>query len=158
MPKHKTKRRYPLTQHAGYIARIYLWLCAIFLAVLAMNNAQIIWPEHPTLLTVALFLSAIALCAMLVGAIRRGKPVGQLSRYISLRIALTVLAAVTTFFALLGLFYYISPTLFLKLASFVIPPPIQEIMLVDFLVRGGTGFWIFAIVSGILWAIRREIL
>jgi len=70
----------------------------------------------------------------------------------SLRVVLKIIAVITTFFAILGLFYYISPTLFLRLMSFL-PYSIQEAMFMDFLLRGGTGFWIFAIVSGILWFI-----
>jgi hypothetical protein len=114
----------------------------------AVSKIRMIWPEHPTPLTVILVLVAIGLIALLVDTIRRGRSL--------LRIVLTVVAVITTFFALLGLFYYISPTLFIRLMSFL-PASIQEAMFWDFLLRGGTGFWIFVIVSGILWYIISRI-
>ena len=83
-------------------------------------------------------------------------PDTSVRRSFSLRVVLSIIAVITTFFALLGLFYYISPTLFLRLMSFL-PYSIQEAMFMDFLLRGGTGFWIFAIVSGILWFIISKI-
>ena len=135
--------------------RIFLWLCAIFFAILLMFSARVIWPEHPTLLTVILFLFAVSSIVMLVDAIRRGRPLRRPRGVFSLRIVLTVIAVITTFFALVGLFYYISPTLFIRLMSFL-PASIQEAMVIDFVFRG-TGFWIFAIVSGILWYIISRI-
>ena len=137
------------------VVRIFLWLCAIFFAILLMTRARMIWPEHPTLLTVILFLFAISSIVMLVDTIRRGRPLRRPRRFFSLRIALTVTAVITTFLALVGLFYYISPTLFINLMSFL-PASIQEAMLMDFILRG-TGFWIFAIVSGILWYVVSRI-
>ena len=137
------------------VVRIFLWLCAIFFAILFMVRARMIWPEHPTLLTVILFLFAISSIVMLVDTIRRGKPLRKPRRVFSLRIVLTVIAVITTFLALVGLFYYISPTLFIRLMSFL-PDSIQEAMFIDFMLRG-TGFWIFAIVSGILWYIISKI-
>lgn len=131
--------------------RIFLWLCAIFFAVLLMFRARVIWPKHPTLLTVVLFLFAIGSVVMLVDTIRRGKPLRKPRGSSPLRIVLIVIAVITTFLALVGLFYYISPTLFIRMMSHL-PDSIQEAMLMDFILRG-TGFWIFAIVSGILWYI-----
>jgi hypothetical protein len=113
----------------------------------AIDKIRMIWPEHPTPLTVILVLVAIGFIVLIVDTIRRRRSL--------LRIVLTVIAVITTFFALLGLFYYISPTLFIKLMSFL-PTSIQEAMFIDFLLRG-TGFWIFAIVSGILWYIISRI-
>jgi hypothetical protein len=110
---------------------------------MAIDKIRMIWPEHPTPLTVILVLVAIGFIVLLVDTIRR--------RRSPLRIVLTVIAVITTFLALVGLFYYISPTLFIRMMSFL-PTSIQEAMLMDFLLRG-TGFWIFAIVSGILWFI-----
>jgi hypothetical protein len=115
---------------------------------MAISKIRMIWPEHPSLLTVILVLVAIGLIVLLVDAIKRRRSL--------LRIILTVIAVITTFLALLGLFYYISPTLFIKLISFL-PASIQDAMFIDFLLRGGTGFWIFAIVSGILWYIISRI-
>jgi len=106
----------------------------------AIGKIRMIWPEHPTPFTVILVLAAIGLIVLLVDTIRRRRSL--------LRIVLTVIAVITTFLALLGLFYYISPTLFIKTMSFL-PASIQEAMLIDFLLRG-TGFCIMAIVSGIL--------
>ena len=137
------------------VVRIFLWLCAIFFAILLMVRARIIWPEHPTLLTVILFLFAISSIVMLVDTIRRGRPLRKPRRGFSLRIVLTVIAVITTFLALVGLLYYISPTLFIRLMSFL-PASIQDAMFIDFMLRG-TGFWIFAIVSGILWYIISRI-
>ena len=137
------------------VVRIFLWLCAIFFAVLFMARARMLWPEHPTVLTVILFLFAVCSIVMLVDTIRRGRPLRKPRRSFPLRIVLTVIAVVTTFLALVGLLYYISPWLFIRLMSFL-PTSIQEWMLIDFVLRG-TGFWIFAIVSGILWYIISKI-
>ena len=137
------------------VVRIFLWLCAIFFAILFMVRARMIWPEHPTLLTVILFLFAISSIVMLVDTIRRGRPLRKPRRLHPLRAVLTVIAAITTFLALVGLLYYISPTLFIRLMS-LLPESIQEAMFIDFMLRG-TGFWIFAIVSGILWYIISRI-
>jgi len=131
--------------------RIFLWLCAIFFAVLLMFRARVIWPEHPTLLTVVLFLFAISSIVMLVDTIRRGRPLRSPRGSSPLRIVLIVIAVITTFLALVGLLYIISPWLFINLMR-LLPTSIQEWMLMDFVLRG-TGFWIFAIVSGILWYI-----
>ena len=131
--------------------RIFLWLCAIFFAILFMFRAHVIWPEHPTLLTVILILVAISSIIMLVDIIRRGKPLRIPRGSSPLRIVLIVIASITTFFAVVGLLFIISPWLFINLMSYL-PTSIQEWMLADFLLRG-TGFWIFAIVSGILWYI-----
>ena len=131
--------------------RIFLWLCAVFFAILLMFRARMIWPEHPTLLTVVLFLFAIGSVVMLVDTIRRGKPLRRPRGSSPLRIVLIVIAVITTFLALVGLLYIISPWLFINLMS-LLPNSIQEWMFVDFMLRG-TGFWIFAIVSGILWYI-----
>ena len=113
----------------------------------AIDKIRMIWPEHPTPLTVILVLVAIGLIVLLVDAIRRRRSL--------LRVVLTVIAVITTFFALLGLFFYITPTLFIELMSFL-PASIQDAMFIDFLLRG-TGFWLFAIVSGILWYIINRI-
>jgi hypothetical protein len=137
------------------VVRIFLWLCAIFFAILLMFRARMIWPEHPTLLTVILFLFAISSIVMLVDTIRRGRPLRKPRRLHPLRAVLTVIAVITTFLALVGLLYYISPSLFIRLMS-LLPESIQEAMFIDFVLRG-TGFWIFAIVSGILWYIISRI-
>jgi hypothetical protein len=114
---------------------------------IAIEKIRMIWPERPTLLTVILVLVAIGLIILLVDRIRRRRSL--------LHIVLTVIAVITTFLAFVGLFYYISPTLFIRMMSFL-PASIQEAMLIDFLLRG-TGFWLFAIVSGILWFIISSI-
>jgi len=135
--------------------RIFLWLCAIFFAILLMFRARVIWPEHPTLLTVILFLFAVSSIVMLMDTIRRGRPIRRPRRSVPLRAVLIVIAVITTFLALVGLFYIISPWLFINLMR-LLPTSIQEWMLMDFVLRG-TGFWIFAIVSGILWYIISRI-
>lgn len=131
--------------------RIFLWLCAIFFAVLLMFRAPVIWPKHPTLLTVILFLFAISSIVMLIDTIRRGRPLRRPRGSSPLRIVLIIIAVITTFLALVGLLYIISPWLFINVMR-LLPTSIQEWMLMDFVLRG-TGFWIFAIVSGILWYI-----
>ena len=133
------------------LVRIFLWLCAIFFAALLMFRAQVIWPEHPTLLTVILFLFAISSIVMLIDTIRRGRPLRRPRGSSPLRIVLIVIAVITTFLALVGLLYIISPWLFINVMR-LLPTSIQEWMLMDFVLRG-TGFWLFAIVSGILWYI-----
>jgi hypothetical protein len=133
------------------IVRIYLWLCAIFFAIFLIARARMIWPEHPTLLTAILFLFAISSIVMLVDTIRRGRPLRRPRRSSPLRIVLIIIAVITTFLALVGLLYIISPWLFINVMR-LLPTSIQEWMLMDFVLRG-TGFWIFAIVSGILWYI-----
>ena len=135
--------------------RIFLWLCAIFFAILLMFRARVIWPEHPTLLTVLLFLFAISSIVMLVDTIRRGRPLRRPRGSSPLRIVLIVIAVITTFLALVGLIYIISPWLFINMMR-LLPTSIQEWMLMDFMLRG-TGFWIFAIVSGILWYVISRI-
>jgi hypothetical protein len=131
--------------------RIFLWLCAIFFAALLMFRARVIWPEHPTLLTVILFLFAVSSIVMLVDTIRRGKPLRRPRGSSPLRIVLIVVAVITTFLALVGLLYIISPWLFINFMR-LLPASIGEWWFADFILRG-TGFWIFAIVSGILWYI-----
>jgi hypothetical protein len=131
--------------------RVFLWLCAIFFAILLMFKARMIWPEHPTLLTVILFLFAVSSVVMLVDTIRRGKPLRKPRGSSPLRIVLIVIAVITTLLALVGLLYIISPWLFINLMR-LLPTSIQEWMLMDFVLRG-TGFWLFAIVSGVLWYI-----
>jgi magnesium-transporting ATPase (P-type) len=116
-----------------------------------MFRARVIWPEHPTLLTVILFLFAVSSVVMLVDTIRRGRPLRRPRGSSPLRVVLMVIAVITTFLALVGLLYIISPWLFINLMR-LLPTSIQEWMLMDFVLRG-TGFWIFAIVSGILWYI-----
>jgi len=116
-----------------------------------MFRARVIWPEHPTLLTVVLFLFAVGSVVMLVDTIRRGRPLRRPRGSSPLRVVLIVVAVVTTFFAFVGLLYIISPWLFINLMS-LLPNSIQEWMFIDFMLRG-TGFWIFAIISGILWYI-----
>jgi len=83
--------------------RIFLWLCAIFLAILAIFRARVIWPEYPTLLTMILFLLALTSVAMLVDTIRQGKPLPRPQGSSPLRIVLIAIAAVTTFYTLVGL-------------------------------------------------------
>ena len=67
-----------------------------------------------------------------------------------LRTILTIIAVITTCLAAIGVFFYISPTLFIGFMSHM-PYAIQEATFMDFCIRGGMGFWIFAVVSGILW-------
>jgi hypothetical protein len=114
----------------------------------ALDKIRIVWPDRPTPWTVILVLIVVGVIALTVDTIRR--------RRSPLRIGLTIIAVITTFLAVVGLFYYISPTLFITMMS-SLPPSIQNAMFVDFLLRGGTGFWIFAIVSGVLWYVISRI-
>ena len=94
---------------------------------------------------------------MLIDTLHRQGSLRSIRHLVSLRTLVTVLAAVTTALALFGLLFYISPTLFAEVAS-VLPASVQDMMVVDYILRGGTGFWVFAIVSFVLWGIRSEIL
>lgn len=132
--------------------RIFLWLCAIFLAILGMFRARVIWPEYPTLLTIILFLLAVSSVVMLVDTIRRGKPLRRPQGSSPLRIVLIIIAVITTFYALECLLYMIFSWTLIGILSHLIPASIREWMLIDFITQG-PGFWIFPIVSVILWRI-----
>jgi ribosomal protein L37AE/L43A len=114
----------------------------------ALDRIRMIWPDRPTPWTVIMVLIVAGIVALTVDTIRR--------RRSPLRVCLTIVAVITTFLAVVGLFYYVSPTLFITMMS-SLPPSIQDAMFIDFLLRGGTGFWIFAIVSGVLWYVISRI-
>jgi hypothetical protein len=67
-----------------------------------------------------------------------------------LRIVAIIIAIITTLAAVLGLIYYISPTTTIRLISHL-PSSWQDTLFTDFLLRGGTGFWVFLAVSILLW-------
>ena len=77
------------------------------------------------------------------------------SRFL-LRTFVTIIAVCMSVLALAGLVAFISPSLALTLAS-KLPPDIQGILLTDLLIKGGTGLWVFAIISGVLWWARTRI-
>jgi hypothetical protein len=128
-------------------------------AILGIFRARVIWPEYPTLLTMILFLLALTSVAMLVDTIRQGKPLPRPQGSSPLRLVLIVIAAVTTFYTLVGLLvitpsryysYYVYVFWGRWLPEFILRWVDEWIVLV---VIEGPGFWIFAIVSGILWYI-----
>jgi hypothetical protein len=67
-----------------------------------------------------------------------------------LKLLVAVLAVVFSILALAGLLAFISPTLAIALGS-KLPEDVQLILLTDILLRGGTGLWVFLILSGVLW-------
>lgn len=73
-----------------------------------------------------------------------------------LRTLVTLFAVVFSVLALAGLVAFISPTLALTLGS-KLPQDVQAILLTDILLRGGTGLWVFLILSGVLWWVRTRI-
>lgn len=77
------------------------------------------------------------------------------SRFL-LRTLVTIVAVCMSALALVGLIAFISPSLAITLAS-KLPPDIQEILFWDLILRGGTGLWVFIIISGALWWARTRI-
>lgn len=73
-----------------------------------------------------------------------------------LRALVVILALVFSIFALAGLVAFISPTLAMGLAS-KLPSDIQGVLLTDLFLRGGTGLWVFLILSGVLWWVQTRI-
>lgn len=70
-----------------------------------------------------------------------------------LKILVTIFAVVAIIGALAGFIALVSPTLFMDLLS-KLPMNVQQVLFTDLLFRGGTGFWSFLIVSGLLWWLR----
>jgi len=70
-----------------------------------------------------------------------------------LRSLVTLFALLFSALALLGLVAFISPSLFIVLME-KLPTGLQEAILLDIFLRGGTGFWVFLIFAGILWWVR----
>lgn len=77
------------------------------------------------------------------------------SRFL-LRSLVIIFALVFSVFALAGLVALISPTLAMALAS-KLPPDVQNVLFMDLLLRGGTGLWVFLILSGVLWWVQTRI-
>ena len=73
-----------------------------------------------------------------------------------LRSLITIFALVFSVFALVGLLAFISPTLFVNMVV-KLPADVQDMIFVDLFLRGGTGVWIFVILSGVLWWVRTKI-
>lgn len=73
-----------------------------------------------------------------------------------LRSLVILFALVFSLFALAGLVAFISPTLAMSIAS-KLPPDIQNVLFMDLLLRGGTGLWVFLVLSGILWWVQTRI-
>ena len=73
-----------------------------------------------------------------------------------LKTFVTLFALVFSVLALVGLIAFVSPTLALTLGS-KLPEDVQAILLTDVLLRGGTGLWIFLVLSGVLWWVRTRI-
>ena len=70
-----------------------------------------------------------------------------------MRTLITILAIIFTLLALVGFIGFLSPTLFINLLN-QLPQDIQNAVFFDILLRGGTGWWVFAIISAILWYVR----
>ena len=73
-----------------------------------------------------------------------------------LRTLVTVLALAMSVLSLTGLIAFISPTLALALGS-KLSNDLQDILLTDVLLRGGTGLWVFLILLGVFWYARTSI-
>ena len=73
-----------------------------------------------------------------------------------IRSLVIILALVFSVFALAGLVAFISPTLAMALAS-ELPPDVQDVLLMDLILRGGTGLWVFLVLSGVLWWVQTRI-
>ena len=68
---------------------------------------------------------------------------------------ITLFASVFSVFALVGLLAFISPMLFVNVVA-KLPTDIQNMIFVDLFLRGGTGVWVFMILSGVLWWVRTK--
>lgn len=77
-------------------------------------------------------------------------------RHYPLRTFVTILAVIFSVLALGAFVAFLSPTTFIKLLLYL-PPDIQDAIFFDIILRGGTGLWVFVIVSAILWYIRGKI-
>jgi len=77
-------------------------------------------------------------------------------RALTLRIFITTLAVIASIGAILGFIVLVSPTLALELLS-KLPASIQNAIFWDIFMRGGTGFWSFLVVAGLLWWFRTMI-
>lgn len=73
-----------------------------------------------------------------------------------LRSLVILLALIFSVLALAGLVAFVSPTLAMGLAS-KLPSDIQNVLLADLLLRGGTGLWVFLVLSGVLWWVQTRI-
>ena len=67
-----------------------------------------------------------------------------------LKTLVTVFALVFSVLALAGLVAFISPSLAIALGS-KLPADVQAILITDIFLRGGTGLWVFLVLSGVLW-------
>ena len=77
-------------------------------------------------------------------------------RHYPLRTFITILAIIFTVVALAAFIGFLSPMMFIKLLGYL-PPDIQNAIFMDIFLRGGTGLWVFVIISGILWYVRGKI-
>lgn len=77
-------------------------------------------------------------------------------RHYPLRIFVTILAVIFSILALGAVIAFLSPMMFIKLLGYL-PPDISDTIFLDIILRGGTGLWVFVIVSAILWYIRSKI-
>jgi len=76
-------------------------------------------------------------------------------RHYPLRTFVTILAVIFSILALGAFIAFLSPMMFIKLLSYL-PGDIQDIIFMDLFLRGGTGLWIFVIISAILWYIEAK--
>ena len=67
-----------------------------------------------------------------------------------LKIILVVVALVVTAFTILGLIGMISPTTYLHILD-ALPSEIGEQLFVDYILKGGTSFWVSLAAAVILW-------
>ena len=96
-----------------------------------------------------------AICRTIRHPFRLAMRARSRTRFYPVRILLTLLAILTSLMALLGVFWYLSPTLTFRLLS-LLPSSVQDAIFIDFILRG-TGFWVFLIVSIILWVVRSRV-
>ena len=79
-----------------------------------------------------------------------GKTPSQRRGKFLLKTLVIVFALAFSLLALAGLIAFTSPTLALFIGS-KFPKDIQGILLTDWLLRGGTGLWVFLVLSGVMW-------
>jgi len=74
----------------------------------------------------------------------------------ALRMLVTVLAVCVSLLAVVGFVGIVSPTGLMTLIS-QLPAGIQEVVFIDLFLRGGTGFWAFLVLAGLLWWLRTSV-
>lgn len=68
-------------------------------------------------------------------------------------LVLTLAALLSTVMLAIAALPLLSPSLFMLLMD-RLPLDLQNALFVDFLLRGGTGFWEYLVLTGALWMVR----